>query len=65
MAAWLRQLEDLGIPGCTCQTLAENPGAIRFFERHGFVRHGPTPVVPGLRFRGQRVHQQTMVRPGA
>jgi hypothetical protein len=31
----------------------------------GFVAHGPTPLVPGLRYERRRVHQLTMVRPGS
>lgn len=44
------------------QTLVENTRAVRFFERMGFEKHGPTPLVPGLRYRSRRLHQQTMVR---
>lgn len=61
MDRWLTRLTELGSPGCHLQTLAENPRAVRFFERSGFVRHGPTPPVPGIRHRGRRLHQQTMV----
>lgn len=62
MDAWLRRLADLDVPGCYLQTLVENPRAVRFFAKAGFVPHGPTPTVPGLRHRGGRVHQLTMVR---
>jgi GNAT superfamily N-acetyltransferase len=62
---WFERLRDTGTPGCHLQTLVENTRASRFFERMGFVAHGPTPLVPGLRFQGRRVHQLTMVRPGA
>lgn len=59
MRAWL---DRLGSTGCHLQTLVENGRATKFFERNGFVAHGPTPLVPGLRHEGRRVHQLTMVR---
>ena len=62
MEAWFDRLRDHHIPGCHLQTIVENQGAVRFFERSGFRTHGPTPAVPGLRWRGRRVHQQTMVQ---
>jgi GNAT superfamily N-acetyltransferase len=65
MERWLDRLRDTGTPGCYLQTLVENARAVRFFERMGFVAHGPTPLVPGLRYKGRRVHQLTMVRPGS
>lgn len=40
-------------------TLRRGPAA--FFARAGFEPRGPAPVVPGVRFRGERVHQRTMV----
>lgn len=59
---WLDRLRAAGSPGCHLQTLVENARAVRFFARHGFVAHGPTPPVPGLRdAAGGRLHQQTMV----
>ncbi|OEU87318.1 GCN5 family acetyltransferase [Streptomyces abyssalis] len=61
MHAWFRRLRDNGSPGCHLLTLAENTRAVRFFERMGFVKHGSTPLVPGIRHDGRRVHQQTMV----
>lgn len=61
MSAWLRWLTDAGSPGCYLQTLVENPRAVRFFEKSGFVAHGPTPLVMGARYEGKRVHQLTMV----
>jgi len=65
MEAWLSRLRELHSRGCHLQTLVENARAVRFFEKAGFVAHGPTPVVPGLRHEGRRVHQQTMVwQPG-
>lgn len=63
MEAWLTRLDDRGVAGCYLQTLVENPRAVRFFTRAGFVEHGEAPVVPGLRHEGARVHQRTMVRP--
>jgi GNAT superfamily N-acetyltransferase len=65
MERWFDRLRDTGTPGCYLQTLVENARAVRFFERMGFVAHGPTPLVPGLRYEGRRVHQLTMVRPGS
>ncbi|WP_237741735.1 N-acetyltransferase [Tsukamurella sp. 1534] len=59
MDAWL---DALGGTGCHLQTLVENDRAVRFFERYGFVPHGPCPTVPGVRYRGGRVHPLTMVR---
>ncbi|GAA1973438.1 GNAT family N-acetyltransferase [Amycolatopsis minnesotensis] len=57
-----RWLAVLGETGCHLQTLRENTRAVRFFERMGFVQHGPDPLVPGIRYHGARVHQHTMVR---
>lgn len=62
MAAWFDRLRDRQIPGCHLQTIVENWGAVQFFERSGFRPRGPTPAVPGIRWRGRRVHQQTMVQ---
>jgi ribosomal protein S18 acetylase RimI-like enzyme len=62
MGRWFDQLEQAGSPGCHLQTLVENTRAVRFFTRMGFVPHGLTPVVPGVRDGGRRLHQQTMVR---
>jgi hypothetical protein len=61
MRRWLARLGETDSPGCYLQTLAENTRAVRFFERVGFTKHGPTPPVPGMRRGGQRLHQQTMV----
>ncbi|MEE6262294.1 GNAT family N-acetyltransferase [Plantactinospora sonchi] len=61
MARWFDRLRETGTPGCHLQTLVENTRAVRFFERMGFVRHGATPLVPGTRKGGRRLHQQTMV----
>ncbi|WP_454199053.1 GNAT family N-acetyltransferase [Nocardia sp. Marseille-Q1738] len=62
MARWFERLAEARSPGCHLQTLVENGRAVRFFERMGFTSHGPEPLVPGLRYRGARVHQRTMVR---
>ena len=61
MERWLDRLRQVGAPGCYLQTLVENARAVRFFERMGFERHGPTAIVPGIRDAGRRLHQQTMV----
>ena len=62
LRSWLDRLRAAGSQGCHLQTLVENDRAVRFFTRHGFVAHGPTPPVPGLRGPGGgRLHQQTMV----
>jgi ribosomal protein S18 acetylase RimI-like enzyme len=63
MNRWLERLAEQGSPGCHLQTLVENTRAVRFFGRMGFEPYGETPVVPGLRAGGRRVHQLTMVRP--
>ena len=62
MDAWFDHLRAEQVPGCHLQTLVENARAARFFERMGFTPHGTTPPVPGLRYKGARVHQLTMVR---
>lgn len=61
MSRWIDRLVDAGSPGCHLQTLVENTRAVRFFERFGFANHGQTPLVPGMRHEGHRLHQQTMV----
>lgn len=61
MNQWLDRLRSLDSPGCHLQTLVENTRAVRFFEKFDFGPHGPAPTVPGLRYQGDRVHQQTMV----
>lgn len=63
MNRWHARLRETGTPGCYLQTQVENTRAVRFFERMGFRRHGPTPVMPGMRYEGKHLHQQTMVRP--
>ena len=62
MELWFERLRAVGSPGCYLQTSAENTRAVGFFEHVGFRRHGGTPVVPGARYAGRRMHQQTMVR---
>jgi len=61
MNSWLARLRETGSPGCHLQTLRENTRAVRFFARMGFAEFGPTPLVPGLRYQGKRLHQRTMV----
>ncbi len=61
MNRWFDRLRETGSRGCYLQTLVENTRAVRFFERMGFEKHGPTPLVPGIRDRGRHLHQQTMV----
>jgi len=61
MEEWFARLRATGSPGCHLQTLCENTRAVRFFQRMGFVPHGPTPLVPGIRVGRKRLHQQTMV----
>lgn len=61
MLAWQTWLTNAGSPGCYLQTLVENTRATRFFEKCGFAIHGSTPLVPGVRYQRQPVHQQTMV----
>ena len=59
--AWLDSLRARGVPGCHLQTMAENTGAIAFFEALGFARHGDPVLTPGLRARdGGRLHVQAM-----
>ncbi|GAA4902777.1 acetyltransferase (GNAT) family protein [Stackebrandtia albiflava] len=62
MRGWFERLREKGVPGCHLQTLVENGRAVRFFTRMGFRPHGPTPLVPGIRHDGRRLHQLTMVR---
>jgi RimJ/RimL family protein N-acetyltransferase len=61
MRAWQDWLANAESPGCYLQTLVENTRATRFFEKCGFVAHGSTPLVPGVRHQGQSVRQLTMV----
>lgn len=59
--AWFARLAATRTPGCYLQTVTENTRAVRFFARMGFANHGPALLVPGMRYNGQRLHQQTMV----
>jgi len=61
MTAWLDRLRAVGSPGCYLQTQLENARAVRFFGRSGFEPLGATPLIPGVRADGRRIHQQTMV----
>ena len=61
MELWFDRLREVGSPGCYLQTSAENTRAVAFFERVGFAKYGDNPVVPGMRYAGERMHQQTMV----
>jgi ribosomal protein S18 acetylase RimI-like enzyme len=64
MASFQAHVHAAGVPGAYLQTLVENERAARFFARSGFVPHGDTPAVPGLRLAdGGRAHQLTMVWP--
>ncbi|WP_336086903.1 GNAT family N-acetyltransferase [Nocardia sp. SSK8] len=59
---FLDHVRAAGAPGCHLQTLTENTRAVRFFTRVGFTPVGEPADVPGLRYQGRRVHQQTMVQ---
>jgi ribosomal protein S18 acetylase RimI-like enzyme len=60
---WLDTLRGRAVPGCHLQTMAENTGAIAFFEAMGFERRGGPANIPGFRTReGGRLHVQLMVR---
>jgi GNAT superfamily N-acetyltransferase len=60
---WLDTLAAAGIAGCHLETMAENRGAITFFETMGFERHGSLHRVPGFRTSdGGRLHVQLMVQ---
>jgi ribosomal protein S18 acetylase RimI-like enzyme len=61
MRAWLDRLRTLATPGCYLQTQVENVRAVRFFERSGFTTYGEPALIPGMRWHGKPVHQQTMV----
>lgn len=51
MRTWLQRLQELAVPGCHVQTLAENHRAISSFESVGFERKGEAVLAPGLRTR--------------
>lgn len=60
---WLARLDELGVPGCHVQTLAENERAIGAFESVGFERRGRVVPAPGRRTpEGGRCHVQLLVR---
>lgn len=60
---WLDRLRDRDIAGCHLQTMAENAGAIAFFEGMGFRQHGGPANAPGFRTRDSgRMHVQLMVQ---
>ncbi len=62
VTGWLDSLRARAIPGCHLQTMAENTGAVAFFESLGFSRFGEPVLTPGLRTRaGGRLHVQVMV----
>jgi GNAT superfamily N-acetyltransferase len=63
MSTWLDKLRDAGVRGVHLGTLAENSGAVAFFEAMGFRSHGPPVAVPGGRTRaGGRLHSLLMVQ---
>jgi ribosomal protein S18 acetylase RimI-like enzyme len=63
MRRWLDTLRQAGSAGCHLETVAENTGAVAFFEALGFERRRPPAIVPGLRSpRGERHHIQLMVQ---
>ncbi|MEV0297619.1 GNAT family N-acetyltransferase [Nocardia sp. NPDC050710] len=64
MDRWFARLDENGSPGCHLQTQVENVRAVRFFTRMGFTPIGSAPLIPGMRYQDERVHQQAMVRPG-
>ena len=60
---WLDRLRHRQVGGCHVETIAENDGAVAFFEAMGFEKHRPPVPAPGLRSpRGERHHVQVMVR---
>jgi ribosomal protein S18 acetylase RimI-like enzyme len=63
MRRWLETLRRKDVPGCYLETIAENTGAVAFFEAMGFEkRRRPIPA-PGFRSpRGERHHLQLMVQ---
>ncbi|MGH9017321.1 MAG: GNAT family N-acetyltransferase [Acidimicrobiales bacterium] len=63
MRRWLDALRRLDVPGCHLETVAENSGAVAFFESMGFEKHGHPIPAPGLRSpAGTRHHLQVMVQ---
>jgi ribosomal protein S18 acetylase RimI-like enzyme len=64
VSEWLETLRSEGVPGCHLQTMAENTGAIAFFEKMGFAKSGAPHCAPGFRTRsGARMGVQLMVQP--
>jgi ribosomal protein S18 acetylase RimI-like enzyme len=60
---WLDSLRRAQVPGCYLETVAENTGAIAFFEAMGFERRRKPIPAPGLRSpEGGRHHVQLMVQ---
>jgi GNAT superfamily N-acetyltransferase len=57
---WQDHLRAAGT-GCHLQTVVENTRAARFFGKCGFTPHGATPLIPGMRWQGGKLHQLTMV----
>ncbi|WP_040795523.1 GNAT family N-acetyltransferase [Nocardia higoensis] len=62
MNRFLAHAKAAGSPGCYLQTVVENPRAVAFFRKMGFTAHGDTPIIPGPRYEGAKLHQLTMVR---
>jgi ribosomal protein S18 acetylase RimI-like enzyme len=63
MRTWLGALREARVPGCFLETIAENTGAVAFFEAMGFEKRRPPIPAPGLRSpRGERHHVQLMVQ---
>lgn len=63
ISLWCDTLRDAGVPGVHLGTLAENTGAVAFFEAMGFRPHGSPVAVPGGRTRGGgRLHALLMVK---
>jgi ribosomal protein S18 acetylase RimI-like enzyme len=61
---WLERLRREGVRGCHLQTMAQNVGAIAFFEAMGFEKRGEPKGAPGFRTRsGARMDVQLMVQP--
>jgi ribosomal protein S18 acetylase RimI-like enzyme len=63
MERWFERLKAVGSPGCHLGVIEENQRAVGFFTAMGFESYSaPTPI-PGMRGRrGERLHQQMMVR---
>jgi ribosomal protein S18 acetylase RimI-like enzyme len=63
MRRWLDSLRQAGVPGCHLETMAENTGAVAFFESMGFEKRRQPIPAPGLRSPwGERLHVQLMVQ---